>query len=291
MEIKYAGQVIYDNSNESVWETFKDKWLSKFERADFIEYYVGVQNWRKLTSKDDSGASSGNTTKVQDVLMYSLFGRKQRIKLCRVLEDTGLFVPNSMMNDLEYIIRLPPTSEVLVKQTGETAANYSLENLELEYETIMNDDLANQITSMLSTGKSLIYEHVTMFKKIAWPKADTVQNISVNVSRKSVRAIVLFFKDDNADNEVLPYPKISKIKIIIKGKPNQVYSRDLKQHRLYEEPFRYFSNKIPFDQSIIIAEFFKDTFCLSISELMKTAQLCTEQEKRCGTLSPVFYLN
>ena len=44
-----------------------------------------------------------------------------------------------------------------------------------------------------------------MYKKIAWLKADTVQNININLPRKSMSAIVLFFKDDNADNEVFPY--------------------------------------------------------------------------------------
>ena len=101
--------------------------------------------------------------------MYSIFGTKQY--------DEQSSVHN-------YII---PSSEVLVKQTGEGAINYSLKNLELEYETIINDVLASQITSMFSTGKSLIYEHVIMFKQISWPKAaDTVQYINVTVPRKSM---------------------------------------------------------------------------------------------------------
>ena len=110
-----------------------------------------------MTSKDNSGASSGDTAKVQDALMYSIFGTKQRIKLCKVLENTGLFVPNSMMNNLEYIITLSPNTEVLFKQTSQAAANYSHQNLELERETVMKGDLASQITSRFSTGESLVY--------------------------------------------------------------------------------------------------------------------------------------
>lgn len=241
MEIRYTGKVIYDNSNENIWEAFKGKWSSKSERTDLIEYGIGTKNWRKLTSKDDSGSSSGDTARAQDALMYSIFGTKLRIKLCKVLEGSSLFVPNSMMNNLEYIITLPVSTDVLVKQSGQAQAEYSLENLELEYETITDDELASEITSMFSSGKSLVFEHVTMFKKMAWPKADTVQNINVNMPRKSMREIVLLFKDDNAEDEVFPYPKISQIKISMERKPNQVNSRDLKQSRLYEEAFRYFS--------------------------------------------------
>ena len=34
----------------------------------------GYQNWRKLTSKDDSGATSGDAAKVQGKSMYDIFG-------------------------------------------------------------------------------------------------------------------------------------------------------------------------------------------------------------------------
>lgn len=208
-------------------KTFKNKWLSKSERSDLIEYGIGTQNLRKLTSKNDSGTSSGDTAKVRDALMFKVFGTKLRIKLCKILKNIGLLVPNSMMNNLVYNIALPESMDVLVKQTGQVAAEYSLENLELEYETMMNEDLASEISSIFSQGKSLIYEHVTMFKRITWPKANPIQNINVNVPRKSMRAIVLLFKDDTADHEVFPCLNIDS-KISIEGKPNQINSRDLK---------------------------------------------------------------
>ena len=53
LEIKYAGEVIYENSHESVFETYMDKWLSKSIQDDLLEHGLGSQNWRKLTSKDD----------------------------------------------------------------------------------------------------------------------------------------------------------------------------------------------------------------------------------------------
>ena len=119
-------------------ETFKGKWLSKSERANLIEYGIGTKNWRKLTSKDDSGESYGSTARVQDALFalltpFKVFATKLRIKLCKILENIGLFVPNSMVNNLEYIIPLPASTNILEKQTGEAQASYCLENLELEY--------------------------------------------------------------------------------------------------------------------------------------------------------------
>ena len=61
---------------------------------------------------------------------------------------------------------------------------------------------------------------MSMFQKISWPKASTIQNINVNVPRKSMKAIIPLFKDKNSDNEFFPYPNLKTI-------PNKVYSRDL----------------------------------------------------------------
>lgn len=80
-----------------------------------------------------------------------------------------------------------------------------------------------------------------------------------------MQTIVIFLKDDNADNEVFPNPNISKIKISIEGKLNQAYSRDLRHHRLCEETSRYFSNKMPFDRNITVAKIFNDTVCVTIN--------------------------
>ena len=93
-------------------------------------------------SKDDIAASSGFIEKVQDKPMYDIFGTKQRIKFSKPLDSIGLFVPHTMMNNLECI-------------------RYTIDNLHLEYETVMNDDLANQITNSFSLERSITYEHVS----------------------------------------------------------------------------------------------------------------------------------
>lgn len=100
LEIRYGGEVIYDNTAESVFEVYRDKWLSKSQRDDMIEYGLGSKNWPKLTSKDDSGASSGSDSKVQDKLMYDMLGSKLRLKLCKIVQNSGLMTLKTMNNNL-----------------------------------------------------------------------------------------------------------------------------------------------------------------------------------------------
>ena len=62
-------------------------------------------------------------------------------------------------------------------------------------------------------------------------KKTLVQNLNVNVLRKNMKVIVLLFRDDSIDSESFVYPNLKTVKISIKGKPNQIYSRDLTTKR------------------------------------------------------------
>ena len=117
-----------------------------------VEYGIVGENLRKLISKDDSGASSGNTSKVSDVLMYSVHGRKQRIKLGKILEDHSLYSPHDMTNNLQYIITLSKATDIMVAQSVESVGGYTLENLELECETVDNQELVSEVISGYETG-------------------------------------------------------------------------------------------------------------------------------------------
>ena len=91
-----------------------------------VEYGIAGENLRKLISKDDSGATSGNTSKISDALMFNVHGAKQRIKLGKILEDHSLYSPHDMTNNLQYIITLPKATDIMVAQFGESIGGYTL---------------------------------------------------------------------------------------------------------------------------------------------------------------------
>ena len=192
--VKLAGEVVYDNTGESVLSVYRDLWKTSSKRDDMVEYGIAGENLRKLISKDDTGETSGNTSKVSDELMYNVHGTKQRIKLGKILEDHGLYSPRDMTNNLQYIITLPKATDIMVAQSGESVGGYTLENLELEYETVENQNLASDVISGYEARRSLSYEHATLMKTTEWDKSSTPINETINVPRKSMKAVVLLFK-------------------------------------------------------------------------------------------------
>ena len=103
---------------------------------------------------------------------------------------------------------------------------YTLENLELEYETIDNDDIADEITKLYSVGRSLSYEYVLHSKTVIWAAASTLLNENINTPITSMRGITLLFTKTSGriDSEEFIYPNITEVKITIEGVPNSVYS-------------------------------------------------------------------
>ena len=135
LRIRLAGETVYDNNGENIYEVYKDFWKTNSQRLNMIEYGIGNENLRKLVSKDDNGARSGNMQKVSDALILSIYGHKQKICLDKIIRDHGLYAPFFMNNNFCYVLTLPESNKVMVVQNSQTLGTYTLEDLQLEYET------------------------------------------------------------------------------------------------------------------------------------------------------------
>ena len=257
---------------------YKDLWRTKTDRLQALEYGIANENLRKLNSKDDSGANSGDAQKVSDGLMFAVNGTKQRLRVGKILDDHGLYAPFYMNNNFQYILTLPNAASIMTAQGGSAVGGYVLENLELEYETIANQDMASEVSGVYSAGRSLSYEHATLMKTSECDKTVTLVNENINLPRKSMKAIVLLFtkKTGRVGSEEYVYPNIEKVKVTIEGNPNMVYSQGIPKNRLYGEAKRLFNQVEDYDMFITVQSFYKNRFALvidlrSIEDNMKHA--------------------
>ena len=149
-----------------------------------------------------------------------------------------------MNNNFRYILTLPQSSEILIAQSGQTLGSYGLENLELEYETTENQDIANSVSSLYSSGRFLSFEHVTLMKTTVWAAVSTLIIKNVNIPRMSMGAVVLLFTNTTRkDSKEFLYPNITEVKLTIEGVPNKVYSQGIPKSRFYDEAKRLFGLK------------------------------------------------
>ena len=277
LRLRLAGETVYDNNAENMYEVYKDLWKINSQRFDMIECGIVGENLRKLISKDDSGAKSGNAQKVSDALMLDIYGHRHKICLDKIIRDHGLYAKFFMNINFRYIITLPESNEVMTVQASQTLGTYTLKDLQLEYKTIENMDIASEIAEKYSIGGSLSYEHITFMKTVVWAAASTLLNENINIPRKSMKAIALLFtKQSRADSEEYIYPNITEVKLTIEGVPNSVYSQGIPSNRFYDEARRLFGEKEGKDQFMTVEKFYKDKFALVIDvrsheEVNKTA--------------------
>jgi hypothetical protein len=250
LEIRLVGEKVYDNSGESLLEVDKDLWLHRKQRDDMVEDGIASEVTRKKISKDDAVNDDADAA-----ALFEVFGTKQRIRIGKILKDHGLYAPHNMANDLQYVITLPAADEIMNAQGGENVEGYTLENIELEYESIDNIGFARKVESQYNVGRKLSFEHVILMKKTEWSRDSTIINETINVPRRSMKAIVMLFTNKTKSEEYV-YPNIEKVRVTVEGVPNAVYSQGIPKTRLYEEARRLFGTSEISHQTL--TNFFND---------------------------------
>ena len=170
------------------------------------------------------------------------------------------------MSDVEYRIKLPESSKVLLAQTGQKIGTYKLTDINLEFETIEGEKLAKQVKSEYEVGRQLWYDHTTQLKTLEWKKDSTRQVIDVSIPRKSMRGVVLLFTKNNPmDSEEFYNAEIENVKVSIEGNPNSVYSLGLTMSEIYNEARRFFGKaKDINNDNLSKLDFLKNKYALAI---------------------------
>ena len=90
------------------------------------------------------------------------------------------------------------TASQVVKGPDTTNLKYKLSNIELEYEMISSEKLANEAASTYTDGKEFLYDHVSRFIVHPIDKTHPLINIEVNSQRRSMKGILLLVEPHNA---------------------------------------------------------------------------------------------
>ncbi|KAL9954575.1 hypothetical protein ACROYT_G042133 [Oculina patagonica] len=92
--------------------------------------------------------------------LSEIYGTKYRIRLDhQILTDHGAFYPQVLFNDLGFELKLAPASQV-VRGSDPSKLKYKLTNIQLEYEMIRSNTLADEARSVYASGKEFAYDHI-----------------------------------------------------------------------------------------------------------------------------------
>ncbi len=208
-----------------------------------------------------SGDDSASTTDKADNALFKARGKRVKIKLGKILNNQGLFAPSALNGSVEFNFKTPSASEIMVTQSGESVGDYALKEPKLIYESIESPNMYSQAAAEYA-DTDFPFVDISYLKPTNWGKDQTSVVESVNVPRRSMRAIVMLFKHaDTVDSEEYIYPNITKVDVTINGRPNAVYSNGIGTDDLYREARRIFHVK---DTNMTEKKFYDNKFALVI---------------------------
>jgi len=221
ISMKIGGRTINEIDKAYIINTFKDFWLTEKQRTNAI--MQGIKPER-------TGA------------IATAFGDRYSIPIeSEIFDDYMPFYPFALLESVEYNITFNDPKYVITGKS--TKKDYSVENIQLEFETVYNLDLADQIETMYNTQMRWMYENIHLLKTENIGANKRV-NITVDVNRKSTKGILLFFQKtfSEYDTEKTSYqnPDITNVTITSEGISHCIFKSGIKPYHQYDEIKRFF---------------------------------------------------
>ena len=140
--------------------------------------------------------------------------------------------PKALPHPLTFEITLASVPDIVVYSDTVKIPNYSMTNLELEYQCISSEYLAREALSAYQVGKGFFYENVILHKTFTISKAnDSVINEHINLLRRSMTGILCLFTEGHTggarDSEKFVNPSITSINVNVDGMPYCLYSKGM----------------------------------------------------------------
>ena len=124
-------------------------------------------------------------------------------------------------------------------------ATYTISNISLEFDTVINASLASQIRTEYMKS-SILYDRILRERIIPLNKSDTSFSVDINSPSKSLKGVLLIYTQERSatkfgrDTEEFYNPKITKVEMTIEGSSNELYAQNMEYRHQYDEIIKHF---------------------------------------------------
>ena len=177
--------------------------------------------------------------------MASIYDNRFCIPLdFEILESSLPLYQYGLGSRLTYELTFANYSNVI--KATDPDATYTISNISLEFDTIINASLASQIRTEYMK-MSILYDRILRARIIPLDKSDTSFSIDINSPSKSLKGVLLIFMKERSatkftrDTEEFYNPKITKVEITVEGVPNELYAQNMEYRHQYDEIVKHFT--------------------------------------------------
>ena len=243
--MKLEGNEIISIDDCDILYSFQDCWKTATERRNAVFQGIvetGSQTENAIKHRINSGDKANNA---KDQTVASIYDNKFCIPLdFEILESSLPLYQYGLGSHLTYELTFNDYGDVI--KATDPDATYTISNISLEFETVINASLASQIRTEYMKS-SILYDRILRAHIIPLDKSDTSFSIDINSPSKSLKGVLLIFTKERSatkftrDTEEFYNPKITKVEITVEGVPNELYAQNMEYRHQYDEIVKHFA--------------------------------------------------
>ena len=243
--VKLEGNEIISTDDYDVLYSYYDCWKCTNERRNAIfQGRVDADGQTENAIKHRINATN-KTNDAKDQTVASLYNNRFCIRLdFEILESSLPLYQYGLGSRLTYELTFANYSDVIKANKPDTT--YTISNISLEFDTIINTSLASQIRTEYMKN-SILYDRILRARIIPLNKFDTSFSVDINSPSKSLKGVLLIFTQERSvtkfarDTEEFYNPKITKVDITVEGVPNELYAQNMEYRHQYDEIIKHFA--------------------------------------------------
>ena len=242
--VKLDGNEIISIDDYDILYSFQDCWKTATERRNAV--FQGIvetdgQTENAIKHRINAGDKANNA---KDQTVASIYDNRFCVPLdFEILESSLPLYQYGLGSRLTYELTYNDYSDVI--KATDPDATYTISNISLEFDTIINASLASQIRTEYMKS-SILYDRILRARIIPLDKSDTSFSIDINSPSKSLKGVLLIFTKERSatkftcDTEEFYNPKITKVEITVEGVPNELYAQNMEYRHQYDEIVKHF---------------------------------------------------
>ena len=243
--VKLEGNEIISTDDYDVLYSYYDCWKCKTERLNAVFQGIveadgqtenAIKHWINTTNKANNA---------KDQTVASIYNNRFCIPLdFEILESSLSLYQYGLGSHLTYELTFADYSDVIKSTDADTT--YTISNISLEFDTIINASLASQIRTEYMKS-SILYDRILRAHIIPLNNSNTSFTVDINSPSKSLKGVLLIFTKERSatkftrDTEEFFNPKITKVEVTVEGVPNELYAQNMEYRHQYDEIVKHFA--------------------------------------------------
>ena len=219
--VKLEGNEIISIDDYEILYSYYDCWKTATERPNAV--FQGIvetdrQTENAIKHRINAGDKANNA---KDQTVASIYDNRFCIPLdFEILESSLPLYQYGLGSHLTYELTYNDYSDVI--KATDPDATYTISNISLEFDTIINASLGSQIRTEYMKS-SILYDRILRARIIPLDKSDTSFSIDINSPSKSLKGVLLIFTKERSatkftrDTEEFYNPKITKVEVTVEG--------------------------------------------------------------------------